>query len=133
MFFFNTTKKNIKYYTFWNIFASSFYSTPNCATSYDQLAQLVLRSGYSKLLDSHLFRINGSPIDNRFIIPFFLGSPDVFPWLPPPLFNCRENQTHLTVIDLRTKPRAVALFFKPDEPDWNIAHFIKHYRDPVHL
>lgn len=71
------------------------------------LAQL--RSGYCKLLNSYLFRINGTPD----ICPLCLETPHN----THHLFDCRENPTTLTVLDLWTRPAEVANFLKLDEPD----------------
>ena len=64
------------------------------------LAQL--RSGYCKLLNSYQARINGSPD----VCPRCAESPHD----THHLFDCRENPTNLTVLDLWTRPIEVADF-----------------------
>ena len=68
-----------------------------------------LRSGFSKMLNSYLNRINGTPD----VCPSCAESPHD----TAHLFDCRENPTTLTVINLWTSPIEVANFLKLNEPD----------------
>ena len=69
-----------------------------------------LRSGFSRKLNYYHSRIDQKVQDR---CPLCEETPHD----TKHLFNCKENPTNLTIINLWTKPKEVALFLKLDEED----------------